>query len=205
MKVVRVLCEILALLCTANACNRYYTTTDDGRFLTRLNRRNGSTKIMGKWLSGIGGEVRRINTLEWDFPEQKMFGLETNEALPLRPQRFVRVNRNKPRGANINNETFGLTGRFDLMGMAIDADGRYIVHSLDGFLHTVDPQTGLLTELCQTNLAGVLDIGYQINKDLIWAVNGSAVFTIDHKSNCFVEEFSQVCAYVAAFCRLHSK
>ena len=56
----------------------------------------------------------------------------------------------KPRGANINNVTFGLTGRADLMGLAIDGQDHYYSHSLDGFLYSVDPGTGALTQLCET-------------------------------------------------------
>ena len=134
---------LMVFIGTANACNRYYTTTENGQFLTRLNRRNGNTKTIGKWQAG-NTEDRIIDTLEWNFPEQTMYGLELNAKQPNRAQRFVRVNRQKPRGDNINNVTFGLTDRRDLHGMAIDGEDIYYVHAMDDqSLWEVDPNTGM--------------------------------------------------------------
>ena len=110
---------LVAWHCISETCNRFYTTTHDGQFLTRLNRRNGNTKTIGKWQAG-NTQVRVIDTFEWSFPAQTMYGLELNVQQPNRAQRFVRINRQKPRGANINNDTFGLTAHRDLMGMAVD-------------------------------------------------------------------------------------
>ena len=106
----------------SETCNRFYTTTHDGQFLTRLNRRNGKTKKIGKWQGGTT-ETRVIDTLEWHFPGQMMYGLELNEDQPTQSQRLVMINRQKPFGANINDVTRGSTGRRDLMGMAVDGTG----------------------------------------------------------------------------------
>ena len=108
--------------CINETCNRFYTTTHDGQFLTRLNRRNGETKTIGKWQGGTT-ETRVIDTLEWHFPGQMMYGLELNEDRPTQSQRLVMINRQKPRGAKINDVTRGSTGRRDLMGMAVDGTG----------------------------------------------------------------------------------
>ena len=108
--------------CISETCNHFYTTTHDGQFLTRLNRRNGKTKTIGKWQGGTT-ETRVIDTLEWHFPGRMMYGLELNEDRPTQSQRLVMINRQKPRGANINDATRGSTGRRDLMGMAVDGTG----------------------------------------------------------------------------------
>ena len=67
--------------CISETCNRFYTTTHDGQFLTRLNRRNGKTKTIGKWQAG-NTQDRVIDTLEWNSPEQTMYGLESNVQRP---------------------------------------------------------------------------------------------------------------------------
>ena len=100
----------------------------------------------------------------------------------------------KPRGDNINNVTFGLTGRRDLMGMAIDGEDNYYVHSMseNGILFTLDPLTGAITEKCETGLVNILDIAYRINRDEIWAINSTGIFIIDHNNGCEnIKEFSQ--------------
>ena len=89
--------------------------------------------------------------------------------------------------------TFGLTGRRDLHGMTVDRDGDYYVQALDGALYKLDPEDGNLTLVCNTGVMGVLDLAYKIDDDEIWAVDGTTLYIINHKNNCSVKTFNQVC------------
>ena len=78
------------------------------------------------------------------------------------------------------------------MGLAIDDNDTLFSHSLDGFLYSVDHDTGALSMLCETGLLNVLDLAYKIDSGTIWAVNGSGVYIVNDNAGCSVTEFAQV-------------
>ena len=59
------LVAVITIAQQGEACNRYYTSTDQGKDLTRLNRRNGITKVVGRWQFIAPNGPRIINSLEW--------------------------------------------------------------------------------------------------------------------------------------------
>jgi len=83
-------------------------------------------------------------------------------------------------------------GRRDLHGMAVDQNGQYFTQALDGVLYKINPENGILEFVCDTGVTGVLDLAYKIDADEIWAVDGTAVYRIDHNNGCAVNEFPQV-------------
>ncbi len=165
---------VLALSGRADACNRIYTTTKGGRRLSRINRRNGVTKNIGKWVKRDLQSDRMVRSLEWNIPQQKMVGIEEVETTSKdqngRTQRFMKVNRRELRGKSINNVTKGDTGSRSLRGMAADANSTFWAHDEDGeALYTVNPDTGKLTLAFETGLSGIIDLAYNIDTDRIWA------------------------------------
>ena len=184
-------------------CNRLYTTSSGGTELTRVNRRNGQTKVIGRWQTG-GSDMLAIDSIEWSFPLQEMYGIETNQDKPGEEQRLVKVNRQKPRGANINNVTRGKTGRIDLRGLAIDGLDNVYTHSLDGTLFKMDIATGDLTPVFNTGLTNVLDLGLKIDTNELWAVTGDAIYTISLDGSEDVEEFEQVRTREMTLLMIHS-